>query len=138
MTAFVIISILLHLVSLAAIAYLFLKNAAPGDEIEQLLKKYTTEMNEDNERLLRRLQPEQVQTPKHTFESELAQAAGKVERQEKGYEPPEPVGENEARVTPAAQALRLAQTGKSTQEIAEDLTLGYGEVEWLLQKHGRR
>ncbi|QQK80234.1 hypothetical protein HUG20_10260 [Salicibibacter cibi] len=137
MIVFVIISVLLHAVSFAAIVYLFQKSAAPGDKIERLLKRYTNEMKEDNERLLRQLRPEQANTPKNPFRFELAQATGKLEKQEKGYEPPEPAGENEAQVTPAAQALRLAQTGKSKQEIAETLSLGYGEVELLLKKHER-
>ncbi|QQK76358.1 hypothetical protein HUG15_12850 [Salicibibacter cibarius] len=138
MIVFVILSVLLHFVSLAAIVYLFQKKAATGDEIERLLKRYTNEMKEDNERLLRQLRPMQAKTPKSSFLSELEQATGKLEKQEKGYEPPEPTGENEAQVTPAAQALRLAQTGKSKQEIAEALSLGHGEVELLLKKHEQR
>ncbi|QDI90277.1 hypothetical protein EPH95_03065 [Salicibibacter halophilus] len=141
MTTFVITSLLLHVISLAAILYLYQllnKNAAPGEKIERLLKRYTNEMKEDNEQLLQRLQPLQTKTPKNPFRSELAQASEKLGEQEKGYAPPEPAEGNEARITPAAQVLRLARTGKNKQEIAKALSLGHGEVELLLKNQERR
>ncbi|SDI94312.1 DUF6115 domain-containing protein [Natribacillus halophilus] len=135
MTLFVIVSMLLHIVSVTAILYLYRqsqKTAAPEEKIEQLLISYTEEMKKDNERLLQRLKPQQAE---RVFQSELTQALQNQEEKEaKRYEPPEPAGENEIEVTPAAQALRLAHIGKSKEEIARELSLTSGEVELLLKK----
>ena len=154
-----IISFILHLVSFFFIVLLYQRQLRQEpfnkektlNEMEDILVSYTTEMKENNERMVRivsrqtKTPPAQFSKARETAEENTEPFPGIEEALEmktkagefSQYVPPLP-DEKEAQdlsPSPASQILSLHQQGNSIKEIAQKLKLGTGEVELLLKFH---
>ncbi|WP_280768953.1 DUF6115 domain-containing protein [Salipaludibacillus daqingensis] len=171
MVYLIIISLVLHLVSFFVIILLYqrMENQKPLDqdktirEIEDLLVSYTSEMKENNERLVRRMKkmsptnvpqpsndkehedvslhdPKSISPNRNSYYSDL----DSIEKNEFGteegtdyddYSPPTPDENNNIKFDSSntANVLSLSKQGYSQKEIAKRLQMGAGEVELLLK-----
>ncbi len=164
MVYLIIISFLLHFVAFFIIIILAQKvnaNSSIGSEndteklkheIEDLLLSYTTEMKEENEKLINKLAMKK-KTLDHSQRTVVTtydrKQKEKIEKkatenrpvrqkddEENLYVPPQ-VHEQEDTVeqSTTAQVLSLANQGYTAKEIAKKLNIGDGEVELLLKFH---
>lgn len=157
------VSFLLHFVSFFALIVLVqkinVKNYKTGDEeklkreIEDLLVAYTTEMKDENEKLVNKIihkRKDIEQTQTRTIKSYENNQGYKNKPQDNKYIPvqkevfdddtyaPPPTIEKTEDIieqSSTAQILSLAKQGYSAKEIAKKLNIGDGEVELLLKFH---
>jgi hypothetical protein len=174
MVYLVITSLVLHLVSFFVMVILYqrIENQKPMDkdktirEIEDLLVSYTSEMKENNERLVRRMtkispssgfknvdkQPETQNThqttPVHSKEKKkkslpttgVEDVSFDLDNDYDQYKPPTP-SENIKQMSfdssNTANVLSMSKQGYSENEIAKRLQMGIGEVSLLLKFHNK-
>ncbi|SDN28929.1 DUF6115 domain-containing protein [Alkalicoccus daliensis] len=161
------VSLFLHLISFFALLVLYKRQEAyrPENdnknikEMEDMLLSYTTEMKDNNERLIRRLKEEKASYIKsgiNSAEEETEKQTGPPAPKEnlpdstqhpetnkeqalydkyENYEPPLPDLEKPPLVetTLRSQVLALKEKGYSENEIAQQLKIGAGEVELLIK-----
>ncbi|WP_062048755.1 hypothetical protein [Bacillus sp. JCM 19034] len=109
-------------------------------EIEDVLVAYTTEMKEENERLIQRLRKNNEQTvtklqqkTPHTPPIKQ-QSVNEIVEQSLEYKPPIELPEQETyEKSYHAKVLELFDLGHSYEEIAKTLDMGKGEVELILK-----
>lgn len=108
-------------------------------EIEDVLLAYTTEMKEENERLLQRLRERNDQkvtkSQQQEWKVESSEPPPSINHPEKEeYVPPLELSSQETYVKSYhAQVLELFELGLSAEEIAKKLEMGKGEVELILK-----
>lgn len=162
MVYLLIVSIFFHFVTFFTLIILYKRqeptqsgnNQQSMKEMEDMLLSYTTEMKENNERLIRRLKEEKSQlikqqamniyetspevlTAKEGADKDKSTdtSAVKVKAYE-DYEPPVPSEtspEEKVEASKHSRVLALNQEGYSEKEIARRLNIGAGEVELLLK-----
>jgi len=123
MSTFVVVSLFLHLITIAVIIYLVYTKPKGHtredvDEIEQLLIRYTNKMKEDNKHVLRAIQN------KPSFEEVLQEVTPNYDK-----EPEEGVISD----SKEAKVVQLANEGYKAEHIAKQLEMGTGEVQLLLK-----
>ncbi|GAK07550.1 DUF6115 domain-containing protein [Geomicrobium sp. JCM 19038] len=123
MSTFVVVSLFLHLITIAVIIYLVYTKPKGHtredvDEIEQLLIRYTNKMKEDNKHVLRVIQN------KPSFEEVLQEVTPNYDKQ-----PEEGVISD----SKEAKIVQLANEGYKAEYIAKQLEMGTGEVQLLLK-----
>ncbi|WP_416150923.1 DUF6115 domain-containing protein [Salipaludibacillus sp. HK11] len=165
MVYLVIISLTLHLVSFFVMVILYQKieQQKPVDqgktmrEMEDLLISYTSEMKENNERLVRRMTKLSPSSIPDTQSDEKNHDSGELDQKNntpsslesidgKGmddeglvyphYSPPISSGDKDEvslNSSSTANVLSLSKQGYSVSEIAKRLQMGAGEVELLLK-----
>ncbi|MGO4887753.1 DUF6115 domain-containing protein [Anaerobacillus sp. MEB173] len=168
MTFLLIISLILHLFTFFWIIILTQKiktqeGTVPNQdkikaEIEDLLVAYTTEMKEDNERLLQAISKlqvnsqmrtaipnepdlESVPTPKQQFEMTEIQKENtenksvEIKKESDSEDIPLPIDDvkDTYEQSKTAQVFLLSQQGLAIKEIAKKLNMGEGEVELILK-----
>ncbi|MFA9456068.1 DUF6115 domain-containing protein [Halalkalibacter sp. AB-rgal2] len=117
-------------------------------EMEDILLAYTTEMKEENERLLEKVQRNKHQTTRSLVEEQSAKASNdsiqleaKEEQEQEQedslpYIPPIEINEQETyEKSYTVKVLELAQSGLTSEQIAKKLKMGKGEVELILKFH---
>ncbi|MCK0470779.1 hypothetical protein [Halalkalibacter sp. APA_J-10(15)] len=115
-------------------------------EMEDILLAYTTEMKEENERLLEKVQRNKHQTTRSLVEEQSAKASNdsiqleaKEEQEQEDslpYIPPIEINEQETyEKSYTVKVLELAQSGLTSEQIAKKLKMGKGEVELILKFH---
>ena len=139
MYSFIFISVALHLVSLLCIVLLFLKQTKGTegrDEIAASMEVYIEQLEEDNDRLLN-----EVKAYVDKRENQLDTRLRVVEqaRAPEGEEPKKPVIIQHPSVHNERnqKAVQLYQQGFSIADIARILNCGIGEVELIVNLHGR-
>ncbi|OIJ13137.1 hypothetical protein BKP37_11560 [Anaerobacillus alkalilacustris] len=159
------VSFLLHLVSFYLIIVLIQKTNSKKDltetnelesikrEIEDLLISYTTEMKEENEKLLSDIERKRITKgvseltiKSNDYKDDLhvnssaphiqKNVLQKVIEEDDAYTPPlVSVTEDSLEQSNTAKVLSFAKQGYTSKEIAKKLNMGDGEVELLLKFH---
>lgn len=141
MYSFIFISVALHLVSFLCIVLLFLKQTKGTegrDEIAASMEVYIEQLEEDNDRLLNEVKAyvdkreNQLDTRLRVLEQGKVHAP-EVEEQKKPVIVQHPSVHNERN----QKAVQLYQQGFSVADIARILHCGIGEVELIVNLHGR-
>ncbi|MCA0170553.1 DUF6115 domain-containing protein [Bacillus sp. RAR_GA_16] len=139
MYSFIFISVALHLVSFLCIVLLFLKQTKGTegrDEIAASMEVYIEQLEEDNDRLLN-----EVKAYVDKRENQLDTRLRVVEqaRAPEEEEPQKPVIIQHPSVHNERnqKAVQLYQQGFSVADIARILHCGIGEVELIVNLHGR-
>ncbi|WP_165998735.1 DUF2802 domain-containing protein [Bacillus sp. Cs-700] len=138
MYPFIFISIALHLVSFLCIVILFLKQTkgAGREEIAASMEVYIEQLEEENDRLLNEVKS-YVDKRENQLDMRLRvleQArAPEVEEPKKPDIVQHPSAHNERN----QKAVQLHQQGFSVADIARILNCGIGEVELIVNLHGR-
>ncbi|GAE29272.1 DUF6115 domain-containing protein [Halalkalibacter hemicellulosilyticus] len=111
-------------------------------ELEDILVAYTTEMKEENERLLEKIQRNNHQATMSLEEKQLTKASNdsikleEKEEEDSPYIPPINISEQETyEKSYTVKVLELAQSGLTSEQIAKKLKMGKGEVELILKFH---
>jgi len=139
MYPFIFISIALHLVSFLCIVLLFLKQTKGievREEIGASMEVYIEQLEEENDRLLNEVKSyvDKHENQLDTRLRVLEQArAPQVEEATKPVIVQHPSAHNERN----QKAVQLHQQGFSVADIARILNCGIGEVELIVNLHGR-
>jgi thioredoxin-like negative regulator of GroEL len=139
MYPFIFISIALHLVSFLCIVLLFLKQTKGTEvreEIAASMEVYIEQLEEENDRLLNEVKSyvDKRENQLDTRLRVLEQArAPEVEEPTKPDIVQHPSAHNERN----QKAVQLHQQGFSVADIARILNCGIGEVELIVNLHGR-
>ncbi|MBU9714525.1 DUF6115 domain-containing protein [Evansella tamaricis] len=157
-----VISFIFHFISIYLIVLLFQrqKKQDPKDherelkELEDLLLSFTTEMKENNEKLIQSLSSMEKKPQgdlggiksknENVQENSLLERDMGEKRNDKSsrledskyddYEPPVPeIEDSQVNPSTTAQVLSLHRKGYNVQEIAKALNVGAGEVELLIK-----
>lgn len=147
------ISFLLHFITLFILVILVQKiNAKDSketthnydvikNEIEDLLLSYTSEMKEENEKILKKIVTKKEKLKEQTSqEFKIVNAKKELEIEKidepEPFTPPQIVQqEDKLEQSTTAKILSLSSQGYSAKEIAKKLNMGDGEVELLLKFH---
>ncbi|MCA0988928.1 DUF6115 domain-containing protein [Guptibacillus algicola] len=154
MVIFIFISIALHLVSFLCIVLLFLKQSKGSnlkEEVRESMQSYIEQLEHENDQLIDR-----VKTLVEKRESQidlrlrvLEQSRDKAPQESvRPSQPPKEVQQHQkpgsvvlqhpsVRNDRKQQALRLYKEGFTMNEIAKFLNCGVGEVELIVNIHGR-
>jgi hypothetical protein len=141
MYPFIFISIALHLVSFLCIVLLFLKQTKGTEvreEIAASMEVYIEQLEEENDRLLNEVKSyvdkreNQLDTRLRVLEQGKVRAP-EVEEPTKPDIVQHPSAHNERN----QKAVQLHQQGFSVADIARILNCGIGEVELIVNLHGR-
>ncbi len=134
-----IISFLLHLITLAAIFQLykqvqFLKKDSSQD-IMELLETYLEEIKEEN----RFLEREIGKPTSNTVSSANAEAGQKEEQKEEvsEYIPEDAEVEDDSETSLQAKILQLYDRGVTVEDIARQLNCGKTEAELVIKLHSK-
>ncbi|WP_273831753.1 DUF6115 domain-containing protein [Guptibacillus sedimenti] len=139
MYPFIFISIALHLVSFLCIVLLFLKQTKGTEVREEIavsMEVYIEQLEEENDRLLKEVKSyvdkreNQLDTRLRVIEQARAP---EVEEATKPVIIQHPSAHNERN----QKAVQLHQQGFSVADIARILNCGIGEVELIVNLHGR-
>ncbi|MDP4551485.1 hypothetical protein Q9251_11385 [Alkalihalobacillus macyae] len=158
MYPFIFISIALHLVSFLCIVLLYLKQSKSSEvreEVATSMEEYIEQLEQENDRLMT-----QVKTFVEKRENQLdirlrvlEQNGNSVKpqpelqkselpKQEKSIQPPEPknpivIQHPSSKNERNQKAIQLYQQGFAANDIARLLNCGTGEVELIVNMHGR-
>ena len=141
MYPFIFISIALHLVSFLCIVLLFLKQTKSSDVSEEIatsMEVYIEQLEEENDRLMTEVKSyvdkreNQLDTRLRVLEHGKT-LSPEVEEQKKPVIIQHPSANNERN----QKALQLHSQGFSVTDIARILNCGVGEVELIVNIHGR-
>ncbi|WLR61722.1 DUF6115 domain-containing protein [Guptibacillus hwajinpoensis] len=141
MYPFIFISIALHLVSFLCIVLLFLKQTKSSDVSEEIatgMEVYIEQLEEENDRLMTEVKSyvdkreNQLDTRLRVLERGKT-VSPEVEEQKKPVIIQHPSANNERN----QKALQLHSQGFSVTDIARILNCGVGEVELIVNIHGR-
>ncbi|MGG1686923.1 DUF6115 domain-containing protein [Pseudalkalibacillus sp. NRS-1564] len=141
MYPFIFISIALHLVSFLCIVLLFLKQTKSSDVSEEIatgMEVYIEQLEEENDRLMTEVKSyvdkreNQLDTRLRVLEHGKT-VSPEVEEQMKPVIIQHPSANNERN----QKALQLHSQGFSVTDIARILNCGVGEVELIVNIHGR-
>ncbi|MDO6656330.1 hypothetical protein [Anaerobacillus sp. 1_MG-2023] len=141
MYPFIFISIALHLVSFLCIVLLFLKQTKSSDVSEEIatgMEVYIEQLEEENDRLMTEVKSyvdkreNQLDTRLRVLEHGKT-VSPEVEEQQKPVIIQHPSANNERN----QKALQLHSQGFSVTDIARILNCGVGEVELIVNIHGR-
>ncbi|MBF0705178.1 hypothetical protein IQ283_01075 [Alkalihalobacillus hwajinpoensis] len=141
MYPFIFISIALHLVSFLCIVLLFLKQTKSSDVSEEIatgMEVYIEQLEEENDRLMTEVKSyvdkreNQLDTRLRVLEHGKT-VSHEVEEQRKPVIIQHPSANNERN----QKALQLHSQGFSVTDIARILNCGVGEVELIVNIHGR-
>ncbi|MFD1171895.1 DUF6115 domain-containing protein [Oceanobacillus picturae] len=142
-----IISFLLHIVTLAIIFQLFRQRSQPKsdtqtEELVTLLETYLQEVKEENDRLQEAISSEEdkaTSVPKGVaYEPVRSQANYDYSKQENSsYTPPAPIEEDQVEASLQSRILQLHHRGKSNTEIAKQLNCGKTEVELIIKLYAK-
>lgn len=138
MYSFIFISISLHLISFLCIVLLFIrgsKGAELKNEIEISLGQYIDKLEKENDQLV-----EQINT---FVENRSVQLESRLQFLEKATQTKEETEDSIVIQHPSAKnernqkAIQLYQQGFAANDIARLLNCGTGEVELIVNMHGR-
>ncbi|MFK3960993.1 DUF6115 domain-containing protein [Guptibacillus hwajinpoensis] len=139
MYSFIFVSIALHLVSFLCIVLLFLKqkDSEVREEVASSMETYIEQIENENDRLIT-----QVKSYIEKRESQLddrlrvLELSGESVQEVEPKNPiivPHPSAKNERN----QQAIQLHQQGFAVHDIARILNCGIGEIELIVNMHGR-
>ncbi|WP_270180443.1 DUF6115 domain-containing protein [Alkalihalobacillus sp. CinArs1] len=151
MVIFIFISIALHLVSFLCIVLLFLKQSKGSnlkEEVRSSMQSYIEQLEEENDQLIDRVKTlvekreGQIDLRLRVLEQSKAAPQESVPAQQpkenQPYQKPAAVLQHPSvRNDRKQQALKLYKEGFTMTEIAKFLNCGIGEVELIVNIHGR-
>ncbi|MFD2628411.1 DUF6115 domain-containing protein [Oceanobacillus kapialis] len=141
-----IISFLLHIITLTIIFQLFKQRSQPNhdtqtEEMIALLETYLQEVKEENDRLQKVIQENEQKTnsiPKQQVSSvSLQDVDNSSEANDSSYTPPIPEEEDYVEASLQSRILQLHHAGKTKTEIAKELDCGKTEVELIIKLYAK-
>jgi DNA-binding NarL/FixJ family response regulator len=142
-----IISFLLHLVTLTIIFQFFKQRSQPKsgtqtEELVTLLETYLQEVKEENDRLQEAISSEKdkaTSVPKGVSNEPVRSQANDdySEQENSSYTPPAPIEEDQVEASLQSRILQLHHRGKSNTEIAKQLDCGKTEVELIIKLYAK-
>lgn len=138
MYTFIFISVALHLVSFLCILLLFLKQSkgAGREEIAASMEVYIDQLEEENDRLLNEVKA-YVDKRENQLDTRLRVLEQARSSEMKEQKKPVIVQHPSVHVERNQKAVQLHQQGFAVEDIARILNCGIGEVELIVNLHGR-
>lgn len=137
------ISFLLHIVTLAAIYFLFRQYTAQRENTNQstedfavLMDNYIEEMKAENDKLLSQLQQQEEKKTPAKMEKPMDQAMDAREEKDTSLlVDTHSLSGDQAELSLEAKVLQLHRQGKKPDEIAKELHCGKTEAELIIKFH---
>ncbi|WP_042223748.1 DUF6115 domain-containing protein [Oceanobacillus manasiensis] len=135
-----IISFLLHIVTLTILFQLFKQKSQPKhdshtEDMVALLETYLQEVKEENDRLQETIQRNEANSSSIIKDEVIT--SSQPDQEDTLYTPPSPVEEDYVEASLQSRILQLHHSGKSNTEIAKQLDCGKTEVELMIKLHAK-